>query len=79
MPQSIPQVLEDLRQGKMIILVDDEDRENEGDLVVPAEMASPEAVNFRLAPGFRHLIRVAHSLFCRLIVVRTQPVSVSTP
>jgi 3,4-dihydroxy 2-butanone 4-phosphate synthase/GTP cyclohydrolase II len=38
--------LEDLRQGRMIILVDDEDRENEGDLTLAAEKATPEAINF---------------------------------
>jgi 3,4-dihydroxy 2-butanone 4-phosphate synthase/GTP cyclohydrolase II len=42
----IEEVLEDLRQGKMIILVDDEDRENEGDLALVAEQATPEAINF---------------------------------
>src|SRR5436190_11203657 len=43
---SIPEVLEDLKAGKMIVLVDDEDRENEGDLVIAAERISPEAINF---------------------------------
>lgn len=43
---TIPEVLEDLRAGKMIVLVDDENRENEGDLVMAAEKVSPEAVNF---------------------------------
>ncbi len=42
----IPGVLEDLRQGKMIVLVDAEDRENEGDLVCAAEKATPETINF---------------------------------
>ncbi len=42
----IPAILEDLRQGKMIVLVDDEDRENEGDLVCAAELTTPEIVNF---------------------------------
>ena len=42
----IEDVLEDLRQGKMIILVDDEDRENEGDLTLAAEKVTPEAINF---------------------------------
>jgi len=47
MPVSkVEDVLEDLRQGKMIILVDDEDRENEGDLTMAAEMVTPEAINF---------------------------------
>src|SRR4051812_23225397 len=45
---SIPDVLEDLRAGKMIVLVDDEDRENEGDLILPAEKITPAAVNFML-------------------------------
>jgi 3,4-dihydroxy 2-butanone 4-phosphate synthase/GTP cyclohydrolase II len=39
-------VLEDMRQGKMVILVDDEDRENEGDLTIAAEKVTPEAINF---------------------------------
>jgi 3,4-dihydroxy 2-butanone 4-phosphate synthase/GTP cyclohydrolase II len=43
---SIPEVLEDLRQGKMIVLVDAEDRENEGDLVCAAEKTTPEIINF---------------------------------
>jgi 3,4-dihydroxy 2-butanone 4-phosphate synthase / GTP cyclohydrolase II len=42
----IEDILEDFRNGKMIILVDAEDRENEGDLVIPAQMATPEAINF---------------------------------
>jgi len=42
----VPEVLEDLRQGKMIVLVDAEDRENEGDLVCVAEKVTPEIINF---------------------------------
>jgi len=42
----IPQILEDLRTGKMVILVDDPRRENEGDLVIAAEKVTPEAINF---------------------------------
>ncbi len=45
---SIEEALEDFRQGKFVIVVDDEDRENEGDLIVPAEMITPEQVNFML-------------------------------
>ena len=48
---SIEEVLEDLRQGKMIILVDDEDRENEGDLTIAAEMVTPETINFMAKYG----------------------------
>ncbi|MBU3917487.1 bifunctional 3,4-dihydroxy-2-butanone-4-phosphate synthase/GTP cyclohydrolase II [bacterium] len=43
---SIEQALEDIKQGKMVILVDDEDRENEGDLTMAAEAVTPEAINF---------------------------------
>ena len=47
----IEDVIEDARNGRMFILVDDEDRENEGDLIIPAEKASPEAVNFMAKYG----------------------------
>ncbi len=43
---TVEEVLEDLRNGRMIIIVDDEDRENEGDLMVAAQFATPEAINF---------------------------------
>jgi len=43
---TIPEVLEELRAGRMVVLVDDENRENEGDLVMAAERVTPEAVNF---------------------------------
>ncbi|HPM78710.1 MAG TPA: bifunctional 3,4-dihydroxy-2-butanone-4-phosphate synthase/GTP cyclohydrolase II [bacterium] len=48
---TIPETLEAIRQGKMIILVDDEDRENEGDLTMAAEMVTPEAINFMATHG----------------------------
>jgi 3,4-dihydroxy 2-butanone 4-phosphate synthase/GTP cyclohydrolase II len=43
---TIEEAIEDIRQGKMVILADDEDRENEGDLTMAAEAATPEAINF---------------------------------
>ena len=43
---SIPDVLAEIRQGRMIILCDDEDRENEGDLCMAAEKVTPEAITF---------------------------------
>ena len=46
MISKIEEALEDIRQGKMVILVDDEDRENEGDLTMAAEKVTPEAINF---------------------------------
>ncbi len=48
---TIPEALEDLRQGKMVILVDDPDRENEGDLTMLAQFVTPEAVNFMAREG----------------------------
>ncbi len=44
-------IIEDARNGRMFVLVDDEDRENEGDLVIPAQMATPEAINFMAKYG----------------------------
>lgn len=58
MPTSIPAVLEDLKNGRMIILVDDEDRENEGDLMIAAQKVTPEAINFMAKYG-RGLICLA--------------------
>jgi 3,4-dihydroxy 2-butanone 4-phosphate synthase/GTP cyclohydrolase II len=51
MIHKIEEALEDIRQGKMVILVDDEDRENEGDLTMAAEKVSPEAINFMAKYG----------------------------
>jgi len=48
---TIPEVIEDIRNGKMIILVDNEDRENEGDIVVAAEHCTPEVINFMATHG----------------------------
>ena len=45
----IPAILEDLRLGKMVILTDDENRENEGDLILPAQHITPEAITFMLS------------------------------
>src|SRR3972149_910008 len=42
----ISEILVELRQGRMVVLVDDENRENEGDIVIAAEMATPSAINF---------------------------------
>ena len=53
---SIPELIEDIRAGKMILLVDDEDRENEGDLIIAADYITPETVNF--------MAREARGLIC---------------
>jgi len=55
---SIEDIIEDARNGRMFIMVDDEDRENEGDLIIPAQMATPDAINFMAKYG-RGLICLA--------------------
>lgn len=52
---SIEEIIDDIRQGKMVILMDDEDRENEGDIIIAAERVSTEAINF-MATNARGLI-----------------------
>jgi 3,4-dihydroxy 2-butanone 4-phosphate synthase/GTP cyclohydrolase II len=54
----IPEAIEDFRQGKILVVVDDEDRENEGDLTIAAEKITPEAINFMATRG-RGLICLA--------------------
>ena len=48
---SIADVIQDIRAGRMVVVTDDEDRENEGDLVMAAEKVTPEAVNFMAMYG----------------------------
>ncbi len=48
---SVEEVIADAREGRMFILIDHEDRENEGDLVIPAQMATPQAINFMATHG----------------------------
>ncbi len=48
---SIPETIEDIKAGSFVIIVDDEDRENEGDLAMAAEKVTPEAVNFMAKYG----------------------------
>src|SRR3984957_5237421 len=57
---TIEQAIEDIRQGKMVVVCDDEDRENEGDLTMAAQFATPEAINFMAKEG-RGLICLALS------------------
>ena len=58
MVSPIEEIIEEARNGRMFILVDDESRENEGDLVIPAQMATPDAINFMARYG-RGLICLA--------------------
>lgn len=53
---TIPEIIEDIRQGKIVILVDDEDRENEGDLILAAEFVTPQKINF--------MVKEARGLVC---------------
>src|ERR1700742_4502774 len=55
---TIPEAIEEIRTGRMLVVVDDEDRENEGDLTLAAEFATPEAINFMAVHG-RGLIWLA--------------------
>jgi 3,4-dihydroxy 2-butanone 4-phosphate synthase / GTP cyclohydrolase II len=43
---SIQEIIDDLRQGRMVVIMDDEDRENEGDLIIAADCITPESINF---------------------------------
>ena len=54
----VPDAIEEVRAGRMIVVVDDEDRENEGDLTLAAEKVTPEAINFMAKFG-RGLICLA--------------------
>ena len=55
---TIEEAIEDIRQGKMVVVVDDENRENEGDLTIAAQFVTPEAINFMAKEG-RGLICLA--------------------
>ena len=55
---TIEEAIEDIRRGRMVILMDDKDRENEGDLCMAAEKVTPQAVNFMATYGGSHLSSV---------------------
>src|ERR1035437_406067 len=57
---TIEEAVDDIRQGKMVVVVDDEDRENEGDLILAAEKVTPEAINF--------MVKHAGGLICMPII-----------
>ena len=57
---SIEEALEDFRNGKFVVVVDDEDRENEGDLIIAAEKITPEDVNFMLKNARGSALRANH-------------------
>ncbi len=76
---SIEDVLQDLRAGRMIVLVDDENRENEGDLVIAAEKVTPDAINFMITHG-RGLVCLAMSgEICERLRLEVQPTNSGDP
>src|SRR5215211_1504557 len=82
---TIEQAIDDLRNGKIIIVADDEDRENEGDLVCAAELATPEMINFMTLHGRGLICAVQATSFlsapgpaaCSSGWARPKPVSIS--
>ena len=61
---TIDEALADLQAGRMVVLVDDEHRENEGDLIIPAQNASPEAINFMMRNGCGIVCLALSSAIC---------------
>ena len=57
---NISELLGDLKKGKMVIILDDEDRENEGDLVCAAEAVTPEIINFMAKYGRGLILSLIH-------------------
>ena len=57
---TIDELIDDLRQGKMIVLMDDEDRENEGDLIMAAEQVRPEDINFMATHALGLILSLIH-------------------
>ena len=76
---AIPDILEELRNGRMIVLVDDEHRENEGDLVCPAQFITPEVVNFMLREGRGMLCVALAGEICDRLDLRPQAPVNTTP
>ncbi len=70
---SIPEAIEDFRQGKILVVVDDEDRENEGDLTVAAEKITPEIINFMATHGRGLICLALDANLCRRLDL--QPMS----
>ena len=60
---TIPEAIEEIRAGRMLVVVDDEDRENEGDLTIAAEKVTPDIINFMATHG--------RGLICLTLTPRT--------
>ena len=77
---SVEQAIEDIRTGKFVIVVDDEDRENEGDFVIAAEWVTPEAINLMATHGRGGLGRmVMGSVADRVVRHSSAPVLLIRP
>jgi 3,4-dihydroxy 2-butanone 4-phosphate synthase/GTP cyclohydrolase II len=76
---SIPEILDELRAGRMIVLVDDEDRENEGDLIIPADKITPAAVNFMLHEARGMLFVALDSAGCERLKLSPQSAHNTAP
>ncbi len=74
----IPEILDDLKAGKMVVLVDDEDRENEGDLIVAAEKITPAVVNFMLREARGMLFVAVDDATCERLKLHPQSAHNST-
>lgn len=68
----IPEILEELRNGRMVILTDDEDRENEGDIVLPAQFVTPESITFMLSVARGYLCLSLTEADCRRLELTPQ-------
>lgn len=69
---SVEEAIQDFREGKFVIVVDDEDRENEGDLITAAELITPEKVNFMLKHGRGVLCAPVTNERCRMLELEHQ-------
>src|SRR5215470_4698337 len=76
---TIDEALAELRAGRMIVLVDDENRENEGDLVIPGEKVTPEAINFMLRHGCGILCLAMSPDLCDRLHLEIQPTNHPSP
>ena len=70
---SISELLDDLRAGRMIVMVDDADRENEGDVFMPAERLQPEHINFMLRECRGELCLALDEDICDQLDLQMQP------
>ena len=68
---STEEIIDDIREGRMVIIMDDEDRENEGDLVMAASHVRPEDINFMASHGRGLICMTLTRERCRAVIVAT--------